>query len=300
MKPVDFELHRPETVTEAVALLAAHGDDGKVLAGGQSLVPLLNFRLARPEHLIDLSRIASLSTLRRTGDRLSMGAMVTHAQAGRSSAVAVAAPLMAAAIPHIAHQAIRARGTIGGSIAHADPAAELPAVARALDAVLVVLSPAGVRRIEAEDFFVANLVTTLQPDELLVEVEIAPAGPATGGAFEEIGRRRGDFALVGAGAQVSLHDDGTISGVRACLTGVASTPHRAAEAEEVLVGQVPPPALLSEAASATRDAVTPTADLHATADYRRDVAGTLLERAVMKAAERAAGTGTRDEGRRAS
>lgn len=301
MKPVDFELHRPETLTEAVDLLAAHGDDGKVLAGGQSLVPLLNFRLARPGHLIDLGRIASLSALQRTEDGLSIGAMVTHAQAGRSPAVATAAPLMAAAIPFIAHEAIRARGTIGGSIAHADPAAELPAVARALDAVLVVLGPGGVRRIPAEEFFVANLVTALRPDELLARVEILPAGPATGGAFDEIGRRRGDFALVGAGAQISLADDGTICDARLCLTGVASTPHRAAEAEAVLVGRAPTAACLKEAASVTREAVTPTADLHATADYRRDVAGTLLERAVQKAADRAAATSTTsDEGRRAS
>jgi carbon-monoxide dehydrogenase medium subunit len=292
MKPVDFELHRPETLDEALSLLAEHGAEGKVLAGGQSLVPLLNFRLARPEHLVDLGRIASLTILRRTADRLSIGAMVTHERAERSPAVAEAAPLMARAFPHIAHQAIRTRGTVGGSIAHGDPAAELPAVAVALDAVMVAVGPRGRREIAAKDFFVANLVTALADDELLTEVHVRPATGATGAAFEEVGRRQGDFALVGAGAQVRLADDGTVADARICLTGVSPVPHRATEAESLLVGHRPDADRVAAAAQQVRSAINPSSDLHATGDYRRDVAGTLVERAVATAAERAASTRT--------
>lgn len=288
MKPVDFELHRPETLSEAIALLAAHGEDGKVLAGGQSLVPLLNFRLARPEHLIDLSRIASLTAIRRTPQRLIIGAMATHAQAERSVAVAQGAPLMARAFPNIAHQAIRARGTVGGSIAHGDPAAELTAVAVALEAIMVAVGPRGTREIPARDFFIANLVTALEHDEVLTEVRIVPPAGPTGAAFEEVARRQGDFALVGAGAQVRLAQDGTIADIRICLTGVSPTPHRAVEAEAVLIGHALSPESTQAAADATRDVLNPNSDLHATADYRRDVAGTLVSRVVKTAVQRAA------------
>ena len=288
MKPVDFELHRPETLSEAVALLAEHGVDGKVLAGGQSLVPLLNFRLARPEHLIDLGLIASLKTIRRTPQRLTIGAMATHAQAERSTAVAQGAPLMARAFPYIAHQAIRARGTVGGSIAHGDPAAELTAVVVALEATMVAVGPRGTREIPARDFFLANLVTALEHDEVLTEVRIVPPAGPTGAAFEEVARRHGDFALVGAGAQVRLAPDGTIADIRICLTGVSSTPHRAAEAEAVLIGHALSPENAQAAAEATRGALNPSSDLHATADYRRDVAGILVSRVVHTAVQRAA------------
>lgn len=287
MKPVSFELHRPETLEEALSLLASHADDGKVLAGGQSLVPLLNFRLARPEHVIDLGRIAALRTLRRTPERLVIGAMVTYEQAERSPAVAEAAPLLAAAVPHIAHQAIRARGTIGGSIAHGDPAAELPAVAVALDAEMVAAGPGGRRQIPARDFFLGNLVTVLQPDEVLVEIHLRPVQGRTGAAFDEVGRRKGDFALVGAGAQLTLSDDGIIEAARIALTGVSPTPHRAVEAERLVTGHRVEPDRLRAAAEEIRGALRPSADLHATAEYRRDVAGTLVQRVIQRAAERA-------------
>lgn len=287
MKPVDFELHRPETLAEALALLAEHAEDGKVLAGGQSLVPLLNFRLARPEHVIDLGRIGALAALRRTGHELLIGAMVTYHQAERSPAVAEAAPLVAAAIPNIAHQAIRNRGTVGGSIAHGDPAAELPAVALALDAEIVAVGLGGTRRIPAREFFLANLVTALQPDEILTGISVRPAEPGTGAAFEEVGRRQGDFALVGAGAQIRLRPDGVVDEARIALTGVSPTPHRAVEAEELLVGSRLEARRLAQAAEATRAALRPSGDLHATADYRRHVAGTLVGRVVEVAVSRA-------------
>lgn len=289
MKPVDFDLHRPETVAEALELLAEHGDEGRILAGGQSLVPLLNFRLARPEHVIDLSRIGALRSVRRTSNELVIGAMVTYDQAERSPAVAEAAPLVAAALPHIAHQGIRARGTIGGSVAHGDPAAELPAVCAALDATMVAASRSGTRGIPAKEFFIANLVTALGEDELLTEIRLRPVPPRTGAAFDEVGRRRGDFALAGAGAQVTVaEDNSTVSEVRIALTGVSAKPHRATEAEQALVGHRLDDRLWSEAAEIVRRTVEPTGDLHATADYRRDVAGTVAGRALATAAQRAA------------
>jgi len=292
MKPVAFDLHQPGTLQHALELLAEHGADGKVLAGGQSLMPLLNFRLSRPEHVIDLSKVASLRALRRTPGLLSVGAMVTYAQAQRSPAVSATAPLVAAALPHIGHQAIRNRGTIGGSVAHGDPAAELPAVMVALEATVVAASVRGTRMIPAAEFFKANLVTALADDELLTEVRVPAATGITGAAFEEVGRRHGDFALAGAGAQVRLAADGTISEARIALTGVSPRPHRAREAERLLVGARPENALLEEAADAVRKAVAPIDDLHATADYRRDIAGTLTARAVADAVVHATATPT--------
>jgi len=290
MKPVDFTLHRPQSVEEALAVLADHPEESKVLAGGQSLVPLLNFRLARPEHLVDLGRIASLAGLRRTPGHLAVGAMVRQAYVERSSAVAEHAPLLASACPHIAHPPIRNRGTVGGSLAHADPAAELPAVARALDATFVATGPRGRREIPSHEFFRGHLVSALQADELLVEVRFPPAPARTGAAFVEISRRRGDFALVGAGAQVSLSGSGdaVITDVRICLTGVSSTPHRATEAERLLTGHELSERLLEQAAEATTDALQPSTDLHATSSYRRHVAGEMLRRAVRRAQHLAA------------
>ncbi|TDC46162.1 xanthine dehydrogenase family protein subunit M [Actinomadura sp. KC345] len=286
MKPVDFELHRPATTGEAVALLAEHAPEAKVLAGGQSLLPLLNFRLARPEHLVDLGRIASLAELRRTRDALVVGAMVRQSRAERSPAVAADAPLLAAAFPHIAHPPVRNRGTVGGSLAHGDPAAELPAVARALDAVFVAAGPGGRREIAARDFFQANLMTALDAGELLVEIRFPRAAPGTGASFQEVARRNGDFALVGVAAQVTVRD-GVIGDARVCVTGVGPTPYRAAAAEEALTGRAPTEARLAEAADALRAAIEPSGDLHATAGYRRDVAGTLAARAVAEAHRRA-------------
>jgi len=292
VKPVDFELHRPETLAEALELLAEHGAHGKVLAGGQSLIPLLNFRLARPDHVIDVGRIGALRAIRRNADALVIGAMATYHQAERSAAVAEAAPLVSAALPHIAHQGIRVRGTIGGSVAHGDPAAELPAAFSALDATMVAVSRRGTREIAASDFFLANLVTALEEDELLAEIRVTPVPARTGAAFDEVGRRRGDFALAGAGAQLTLTDDATVSSARIALTGVSAKPFRATEAEETLIGQRIDDRLWRQAADVVRRGVDPAADLHATAEYRRDVAGTVVERALAAAAARALGNRT--------
>jgi carbon-monoxide dehydrogenase medium subunit len=286
MKPVDFHLYRPETRAEAVALLHEHAEDVKVLAGGQSLVPLLNFRLARPGHLVDIGRIASLAGVRRTPTELVIGAMVRHAQAERSLAVAVDAPLLAAALPNIAHPPIRNRGTVGGSLAHADPAAELPSVAMALDAVFVAESVRGRREIPAAEFFRTHLTTTLDADELLTEIRFPTAAPATGAAFLEVARRRGDFALVGVAVQVTL-DGERIVDARVCFTGVDQIPYRCREAEAALLGATASSPMVRDAADAARAGMRPSGDLHATGAYRKDVSGTLLIRGVTEAARRA-------------
>jgi len=286
MKPVDFSLHQPATVEAAVALLAAGGDDAKVLAGGQSLVPLLNFRLARPDHVIDIGRVPGLAELRPEPGELVVGAMVRQSRAEASPAVAAHCPLLAAALPNVAHPPIRARGTVGGSLAHADPAAELPAVAAALDATFEVVSARGRRQIAARDFFRTYLTTALEPDELLVSVRFPAAAPGTGAAFCEVSRRRGDFAIAGAAAQVTLAD-GAIADSRICLSGVADVPFRCFEPERVLLGTQADPATVARAAEAALDILDPPGDLHAPAGYRKHVAGVLLRRAVAEAFQRA-------------
>jgi len=286
VKPVDFDLHRPATLDAALELLAGYGDDARVLAGGQSLVPLLNFRLARPGHVVDIGRVPGLGDLRETRDGLVVGAMVRQSRAERTPAVAARCPLLAAALPWIAHPPIRARGTICGSLAHADPAAELPAVAVALDATFVASSTAGRREIAAADFFQAHLTTALRADELLAAARFPAAAPGTGAAFCEASRRRGDFAMAGVAAQVTLAG-GVIADARVCVSGVAGVPLRCAASERALLGSAAGPEALRAAAEAALDILDPAGDLHATADYRRHLAGVLLRRAVAQAYDRA-------------
>lgn len=287
MKPAEFTLHRPQTVDEALELLAGH-EDAKPLAGGQSLMPLLNFRLARPQHLIDLDRLAQLGELRRTPQGVSVGAMVRQRQAERSPALRVDCPLVAAALPWVAHPPIRTRGTVGGSVAHADPAAELPAVMRALDATIRAASVRGVRDIPAADFFRTHLTNALEADELLVEIELPRTPARTGAAYLEVSRRHGDFALAGVAVQVTLGLEGTVEDARICLSGVGDVPHRCSEAERLVTGRPLDEEIARAAGDAARASVRPTGDLHATAEYRRDVAGTLVERALPQAVARAA------------
>jgi aerobic carbon-monoxide dehydrogenase medium subunit len=289
VKPVDFTLHQPATVDEALQLLSAHADDARVLAGGQSLIPLLNFRLARPDHVIDIGRVEALGELRGTQARIEVGAMVRQSSAERSPVVAARCPLLAAALPNIAHPPIRARGTIGGSLAHADPAAELPAVAVALDATFVALSVRGRREMPAAEFFQAYLTTALSADELLAEIYFPAAAPRTGAAFREVSRRRGDFAMAGAAAQVTLEGD-AIADARICISGVAGVPFRCTASEQALRGRRATAASLRLAEAAVLDTLDPAGDLHATAGYRKHAAGVLLRRAVAAAYDNAAGT----------
>jgi carbon-monoxide dehydrogenase medium subunit len=291
VKPVDFDLHRPETIDEALELLATFGEDGKVLAGGQSLVPLMNFRLARPEHVIDIGRLTALTELHASGAEIVVGSMVRQARAEKSPDIVARCPLVAAALPNIAHPPIRARGTIGGNMAHADPAAELPSVAVALGATFVAVSARGRREIPAAQFFDTYLTTALEPDELLTEIRFPAVAPRTGAVFLEVARRRGDFALVGVAAQVTVapasSDGAVIADVRLCVSGVSGAPFRCTEAERLLGGRVPDDEALREAAESVTNAIEPPGDLHATADYRRHLAGVLTSRATSQAYHRA-------------
>jgi aerobic carbon-monoxide dehydrogenase medium subunit len=284
LPPVDYEA--PKTVSEAVELLAEHEDEASVLAGGQSLIPLLALRLAHPAVLIDINGIDELSGVSATDGWVAIGATTREYLAEESGTIAGQLPLLAAALPLIGHEAIRSRGTIGGSLAHADPAAELPAVARALDAEFVVRGPSGERVIPAADWFEGYLMTSRQPDELLTEVRFPAASPGTGVSFQEVARRHGDFAMVGLAASVTLAD-GTISDARLAFAGISDVPLRAAGAEELLAGETPSPELFDEAARRATSDLDPPSDLHGSAEYRKKVAAALVRRGLQAAVDNA-------------
>jgi carbon-monoxide dehydrogenase medium subunit len=284
LPPVDYQA--PDTVSEALELLAEHQDEASVLAGGQSLIPLLALRLAHPAMLVDINGIDELSGVSVTDGWVAIGAMTREYAAEESEAVAGAVPLLAAALPLIGHEAIRNRGTIGGSLAHADPAAELPAVARALDAEFVVRGQSGTRVIPAADWFEGYLTTARRPDELLVEVRFPAAGQGTGVSFQEVARRHGDFAVVGLAASLTL-SDGAISDARLAFAGLSDVPVRAAAAEDLLVGERPSDLLFDEAARRATEDIDPPADLHGSSDYRKKVAAALVRRGLRAAADNA-------------
>jgi len=284
LPPVEYEA--PTTIDEAVGLLAEHQDDASVLAGGQSLIPLLALRLARPAVLVDINGVAELSGISAADGQVTIGAMTREYQAEESETIAGAVPLLAAALPLIGHEAIRSRGTVGGSLAHADPAGELPAVARALDAEFEVHSRSGMRVIGAADWFEGYLATARRPDEILTWVRFPAAGPGTGAAFEEIARRHGDFAIVGLAAQLTLAD-GVISDARLAFSGVADVPVRATAAEELLIGQQPAAEPFEAAAQTAAADLDPPGDLHGSPEYRKKIAATLVRRALQAAADNA-------------
>jgi carbon-monoxide dehydrogenase medium subunit len=285
VKPAPFEYADPRSVAETLALLARHGDDAKVLAGGQSLVPMLNFRLARPAALVDLNRVAGLDRLQDDGGTLRVGALVRQRALERWAAGP--APLLAAGLGLIGHAAIRNRGTVAGSIAHADPAAELPALLLAVDGLVVARRQGGGERtIRAADFFRGPLATALEPDELVVETRWPlPAGDA-GWGLHEVARRHGDFALAGAAAIVTRRR-GAIAEVRIAVWGCGPVPQRATDGERALAGQSPGVRAIQEAGRAAAARLEPPDDLHATAGYRRRVAATLIARALTDAVARA-------------
>jgi len=289
MKPPAFDYAAPGTVGEAVSLLGQHEGEAKILAGGQSLMPLLNMRLARPGLLVDLGRVPGLDYIREVDGGLAIGAMTTQRAVERSPLVASRNPLLHAAMRFIAHPQIRNRGTIGGSLAHADPAAECPAIALAMDAELHAVGPGGERTIPAADFFVTYLTTALAPTELLTEVRFPGLADSSGWSFMEIARRHGDFALAGAVATLTLDRGGRCSGARLVLFGVGSTPLRARAAEDALRGEKPSEALIERAAEKIGAAVDePLSDVHASSEFRRHLAGVLARRSLTEAAGRAA------------
>jgi aerobic carbon-monoxide dehydrogenase medium subunit len=286
MKLPYVEYEAPTTIAEAVGLLAEHEDEASVLAGGQSLIPLMALRLARPAVLIDINGLSELSLVAVTDGRVTIGAMTREYVAEDSATVSDAVPLLAAALPLIGHEAIRSRGTIGGSMAHADPAAELPAVALALDAEFVVRGRAGERVVPAADWFEGYLATSRRPDELLTEVRFPAAGPDTGVAFLEVARRHGDFAIVGLAVSLTLAD-GVISDARLAFAGVSDVPVRVAEAEDLLAGERPSAELFAEAARVATAGLDPPADLNGSSEYRKQVAAALVRRGLQAAADNA-------------
>jgi len=293
MKPAAFEYAAPATLAAALALKAEHGDEAKFLAGGQSLVPAMNFRLVQAALLVDLNGLAELDFIRPADDGgLRLGAMTRQRRVERDALVAGRAPLLHEAMPWVAHPQIRNRGTLGGSLAHADPAAELPVVALALNARLRAQSASGERWIAAADFFQGLFTTALTPLELLVEVALPPLPAGTGTAFIEFARRRGDYALMGVAAVISLDEAGIISQARLIYLNAGEGPVLAPVAAGHLLGHRPRPETIAEAARlAAETEIGPEGNVHATPAYQRHLAAVLTRRAVAQAAARAGQAG---------
>lgn len=288
MKPAAFDYQAPADLGEVLDLLAEGGDDVKLLAGGQSLVPAMNFRLARPSMLIDLNGVPELAYLHEEDGELRIGAMTRQRQVEKSPLVASRLPLVHETMPWIAHAQIRNRGTFGGSLAHADPAAELPSVVLALGGRFHLKSRRGERWVGPEDFFRGLFETARESDEILVEVAIPVQTPGSGWAFEEMARRAGDFAMVGVGVVLELTAAGTIGKARIGLVSVADQPILAPKSAALLLGEKPSDELFrAAAATCAQKEIDPTDDLHASAAYRRHLTAVLLRRALTRAAARA-------------
>lgn len=287
MKPARFQYHDPTTRGEVLALLDAYEDEAKLLAGGQSLVPLLNMRLAQPAHLIDMNRLSDLSYIREEAGGLVIGALTRHCEIERSPLVRQLCPLLSEAITFVGHAPIRSRGTIGGSLAHADPAAELPAVLVGLGGSIRAASSAGERVLTSAELFLGPLQTSLSSRELLTEIWFPQAPPRSGSAFVEVSRRHGDYALAGVAVQLALHTNGTISSAQLALMGVAETPLALPQTGKLLVGERPDERIFSRVAQEITSTLDPDADLHASSEYRRSVAAVLVKRALVLATKRA-------------
>jgi carbon-monoxide dehydrogenase medium subunit len=288
MKPAPFKYIAATSLEHALLLKAEHGDDAKFLAGGQSLMPTMNFRLAQPAILIDINQIDGIAGI-RPGDTGSarIGATTRYRTLERDAAFATAFPLIAEALPHIAHPQIRNRGTIGGNLSHADPASELPAIAVALQARFRVQAANQERWIGASDFFLGALTTDLQPDEMLVEVELPPLRPRTGCCFMEIARRRGDFAIAGVAVTITLGERDACSHVRLVFCGVGETPVDASSAADALIGHELTEEAACDVAASVQAMLDPGGSIHGTADYQRHIAGVLTERTLTTAYQRA-------------
>jgi carbon-monoxide dehydrogenase medium subunit len=282
MKPPEFDYIVATDCDTAVAALARAGGEAKILAGGQSLMPMLNFRLLHPSILVDINRIPGLGFIDETPDSIRIGALTRHFQLETASLIARHFPVLSCAVAHVGHLAIRNRGTIGGSLSHADPAAELPMMAVLLDATLRIVSAAGSRTVAARDFFLDAMTVDLNGTELLTEIVLPKLPAQTGWGFDEIVRRHGDFALAAAAATLTLSANEIVQ-ARIALTGVGPTPLRAADAESLLVGRGFDENLCRRAIAAVREAISPETDLHASADLRRHLAGVLTSRALTAA-----------------
>jgi aerobic carbon-monoxide dehydrogenase medium subunit len=288
VKPPPFDYYAPASAEEAVSLLAQHGDEARVLAGGQSLVPLMNMRLARPRVLVDINRIPDFGVYRLGEEEVTLGATVRQSTVLADPALARQVPLVTAALRYVGHPQNRARGTVVGSLAHHDPAAELPAVAVALDGQVTAASDRGTRSIPAEEFFLAYYTTALEPQEVATEVRFPSAAPNSGAAFEEFSRRSGDFALVGVAAQLTLKD-GHVADVRVAFAAMADRPVRARKTEEALRGKAITPDTIADAVCLTvqEEGLEPGDDIHAPAEFRLSVLPVIAERAISSAWSRA-------------
>lgn len=285
MKPAPFSYVSANSVADAVAALSAHGADAKILAGGQSLLATMNMRLARPAVVIDINGISDLSYIREVPGGLAIGALTRHSVVESSEVVRRVNPLIVDAVKYIGHFGIRSRGTIGGSLAHNDPAAEYPLIARLMNATIVLTGPDGERVVGAQDFFVTYFTCDIRPGELVTEVRIPALPPRTGHAIVELARRHGDLAIVSVATTVTLDADGAVTDARLAVNGVGGVPHLASAAAR-LVGARPTDSDLAVVAAAVADEVTPEADAFTTSDYRKHVTEVLSRRALKAALER--------------
>ena len=288
MKPAPFEYHAPGSLEDALTLKNQHGDEAKILAGGQSLVPAMNFRVVQPGVLIDLNRVSELSYIREEGDALRIGAMARERHLEFDPAIEKRTPLLHEAVPFIAHPQIRNRGTIGGSVVNADPAAELPVLMNALEARLKAKNTSGERWIDAKDFFAGMFTTALEPDEILVEIELPFTPPRTGWSFMEVAPRAGDYAMMGVAALVTLYELGKCSSAKMVYLNAGDGPVDAVEAAELLAGEELNDGLIeSAAAHASEKEINPFGNMHASVDFQRHLAKVLTKQAVQKAFQRA-------------
>ncbi|GGG25942.1 FAD binding domain-containing protein [Paenibacillus abyssi] len=291
MKPASFDYFRPSTVEEAFQVLSQSGDDGKLIAGGQSLIPIMNMRLSAPSCLIDINGLKELSYIRADDEWIRIGALTRQREVERSALIREKSPLLTEAVPFIGHMQTRNRGTVGGSVVHADPTAELPLSLLALNGRVVIASADEKREVELSDFFITYLTTDIMPHEMLTEVKIPVAAVPMGFSFQEYSRRHGDFALVAAACVIDTDLEGRISAARLVLGGVDAVPILAEEAMDALIGETLTESLLDKAGDLACMNVDPEGDLHATREYRRHLAGVFAKRAIMAAYEKATGKG---------
>jgi len=292
MIPAPFEYQAPKTLEEALRLLERHGDEAKVLAGGHSLLPLMKLRLAAPRYVIDLGRLRGLGYVREEQGHIAIGALTTHAEVESSAVLSAKCALLPETASEIGDLQVRNRGTIGGSLAHADPAADYPAAVLALEAELVATSSFGTRAIPAQEFFLDMLTTQLRPGEILTEVRVPILGARTGTAYAKLHQPASGFAIVGAAARVTLDRKGRVEKVAVGMTGVGPKPYRAVAVERAFQGKkaAPQSGILAEAARHAADGIEPLSDLHASAHYRSEMAAVFARRALQRAFARASGT----------
>jgi CO/xanthine dehydrogenase FAD-binding subunit len=286
LKPAEFEYHRPRDIEEALGLLKEFGQESKILAGGQSLMPLMNFRLAQPAHVIDINFIDGLDYVKSENGAIRIGCLVRQARLLNDPLIRERCPLLAEALAQVGYEQTRNRGTFCGSLAHADPAAEIPAVLLALDGVITLRSAAATRNVTAREFFLSYLTTTMTSDEIIVEASLPETPPRAGAAFTEFTRRFGDFAIVGVAALLALNEDG-ITDARVALIGVGDKPWRERTVEEKLIGEKGSGELFDKIGSEVAAKIEPGSDIHASESYRRSLAKVLTKRALAEAWRRA-------------